>query len=156
MRLLIQRVSHASVDIDGKTAGSIGQGLLILVGCRAGDTSEDALYLARRATALRIFRDSEDRMNLSVQDIGGGALLVSQFTLYADTRKGNRPGFALSGDPAAAEKLYEEFVGHVRGILGPERVGTGVFAADMKVSLCNDGPVTVLLDSDTKFPKETP
>ncbi len=153
MKLLIQRVLQASVDIDGHRVAEIRQGLMVLVGCRAGDTEADAAYLADRLVHLRIFCDAEDRMNLSVQDIHGEALLVSQFTLYADTRKGNRPGFSLSGDPAAAQALYERFVGRVRDLLGPDRVGTGVFAADMKVALVNDGPVTIELCSDAKFPK---
>lgn len=153
MKVLLQRVSRASVDIDGVRVGEIGPGLMGLVGCRAGDTVADADYLADRLVALRIFRDAEDHMNLSVRDIGGGVLLVSQFTLYADTRKGNRPGFSLGGDPVAAKALYERLVERVRAALGTDRVATGVFAADMQVSLVNDGPVTIELCSDTKFPK---
>lgn len=154
MKLLIQRALRASVDIAGNRVAEIGPGLMVLVGCRTGDTESDADYLADRLLALRIFCDDADRMNLSVQDIGGGVLLVSQFTLYADTRKGNRPGFSLSGDPVAAKALYERLVDRVRAAIGTDRVGTGVFAADMQVSLVNDGPVTIELCSDLKFPKD--
>ena len=154
MKLIIQRVLKASVDIHGTRVAEIGEGLMVLVGCRSGDGEADADYLADRLVHLRIFCDDQDRMNLSVQDIGGSALLVSQFTLYADTRKGNRPGFSLSGDPAVAKTLYERFVARVRETLGAERVGTGVFAAEMQVSLINNGPVTIELCSDAKFPKE--
>ena len=153
MKLIIQRVLKASVDIHGTRVAEIGEGLMVLVGCRSGDGEADADYLADRLIHLRIFCDAEDRMNLSVQDINGEALLVSQFTLYADTRKGNRPGFSLSGDPAIAKALYERFVARVREALGAERVGTGVFAAEMQVALINDGPVTIELCSDAKFPK---
>ena len=156
MKLLLQRVSSASVAIDGETVASVGAGFLALVGCRTGDTPAAAAYLAERMVALRVFHDDEGRMNRSLLDIGGSALLVSQFTLYADTRKGNRPGFSLAGDPAAAKALYERFCDRVRSLLGPGRVGTGVFAADMKVSLVNDGPVTIELCSDSKFPKDAP
>ncbi len=154
MKLLVQRVSEADVAIDGETVGSIGRGVMTLVGCRSGDTAADADYLADRLVSLRIFRDADEKMNLSLKDIGGSALLVSQFTLYADTRKGNRPSFILSGDPAAAKALYERFCGRMRDLLGADRVATGVFAADMKVSLVNDGPVTIELCSDSKFPHE--
>ena len=156
MKLLLQRVSRASVDIDGQTVASIGAGFLGLVGCRTGDTPADADYLADRMAALRVFHDDEGRMNRSLLDIGGAALLVSQFTLYADTRKGNRPGFSLAGDPAVAKELYERLCARARNLLGPDRVGTGVFAAHMQVSLVNDGPVTIELCSDAKFPKSTP
>ncbi len=153
MKVLLQRVTRAAVDVDGARVGEIGAGLMGLVGCRTGDTEADADYLADRLVALRIFCDAEGRMNLSVRDIGGAALLVSQFTLYADTRKGNRPGFALGGDPTVAKAPYERLVERVRAALGAERVATGVFAADMQVSLVNDGPVTIELCSDAKFPK---
>jgi len=155
MKLLVQRVAQASVDIEGRRVGTIGRGLLALAGCRRGDSEADADYLADRLVALRIFRDDADRMNLSVVDMGGSVLLVSQFTLYADTRKGNRPGFDLAGDPGVAENLYERMAARLRGRLGPERVATGVFAADMQVALVNDGPVTLELCSDHKFPKPT-
>ena len=155
MKLLIQRVSHASVTVDGATVGAIGEGLLALVGCRRGDDERDVAWLAQKLIDLRIFRDAQDRMNRSLADIGGAVLVVSQFTLYADTRKGNRPGFDLAGDPAAAEALCRQLIDLLHEKLGSERVATGVFGADMKVSLCNDGPVTIELCSDNKFPKNS-
>lgn len=155
MKALVQRVSHAAVEVEGQTVGRIGPGLLAFVGCRRGDTESDANYLVEKLAALRVFRDAEDRMNLSVQDIGGAVLVVSQFTLYADTRRGNRPGFELAGDPAVAERLYGRFVERLQAALGTDRVATGVFAADMKVTLCNDGPVTIELCSDSRFSKES-
>ena len=154
MKILIQRVTCASVAIDGKVKGEIGRGYMALVGCRTGDTAADAGYLAERMVNLRIFEDDSGKMNKSLADIGGSALLISQFTLYADTRKGNRPGFSLGGNPADAEKLYGEFIARVSALITPERVATGCFGADMKVSLVNDGPVTIELCSDAKFPKE--
>jgi D-tyrosyl-tRNA(Tyr) deacylase len=154
MKLLVQRVSYASVEVGGRVAGQIGAGLLVLVGCRAGDGEADADYLADKVTALRIFRDARERMNLSLLDTGGAMLVVSQFTLYADTRRGNRPGFDLAGPPAVAERLCDYFAERVRSKLGAERVATGEFGADMQVALCNDGPVTIELCSDHKYPKE--
>jgi len=153
MKLLIQRVTHASVEVDGNTVGKIDTGLLVFMGCRAGDTVADVDYLVEKLLALRIFEDADRRMNCSVQDIGGTVLVVSQFTLYADTRKGNRPGFSLSGDPDTAKRLYEHGLEKVRGALGAERTAAGIFGADMRVSLLNDGPVTIELCSDAKFPK---
>ena len=153
MKFLVQRVTHASVDIDGNTVGKIGVGVLAFIGCRAGDTIRDAEYLADKLVALRIFPDDAGRMNRSVTDIQGSVLAISQFTLYADTQHGNRPGFSLSGDPAQAEILYDHTVQRLRSALGDSRVATGAFAADMKVSLLNDGPVTIELCSDTKFEK---
>lgn len=153
MKILVQRVAHASVEVDGQTVGRVGQGLLAFLGCCRGDSPDDVRFLADKLVALRIFRDAQDRMNLSLADTGGAVLLVSQFTLYADTRKGNRPGFDRTGDPAAAEKLYESFASLLRERLGADRVATGVFAADMRVCLCNEGPVTIELCSDAKFPK---
>lgn len=153
MKLLAQRVTQAWVEVGGRRAGQIGPGLLTLVGCRRGDADADADHLADKLAALRIFPDAEGRMNRSVEETGGAVLLVSQFTLYADTRKGNRPGFELAGDPAAAERLCERLAARLRARLGPERVATGVFAAAMQVTLCNDGPVTIELCSDAKFPK---
>ena len=148
MKLLLQRVSEASVTIDGERVGEIGPGYLALVGCREGDTPEDADRLAVRAANLRVFEDDEGRMNRSVLDVGGSILAVSQFTLYADTRKGNRPSFVLAGDPALAEALYERVVADLRSLLGAERVATGRFGADMKVALVNDGPCTIELVSE--------
>ena len=144
MKLLLQRVSEASVTIGGERVGEIGPGYLALVGCREGDTPEDADRLAVRAANLRVFEDAEGRMNRSVLDVGGSIL----FTLYADTRKGNRPSFVLAGDPALAEALYERLVADLRTLLGAGRVATGRFGADMKVALVNDGPCTIELVSE--------
>lgn len=148
MKLLLQRVSEASVTIGGERVGEIGPGYLALVGCRTGDTPEDADRLAVRAANLRVFEDAEGRMNRSVLDAGGAILAVSQFTLYADTRKGNRPSFVLAGDPALAEALYDRVVADLRSLVGAGRVATGRFGADMKVALVNDGPCTIELSSE--------
>ena len=150
MKILIQRVAYATVEVDGKTIGKIGAGLLAFIGCRIGDTALDADYLVEKLLALRIFEDGEGRMNRSVQDIGGSVLAISQFTLYADTRKGNRPGFSLALAPETAKGLYEHALEAVRGALGAERTASGIFGADMKVALLNDGPVTIELCSDHK------
>ena len=144
MKLLLQRVAHASVEIDGETVGSIGAGFLALVGCRTGDTPADADYLADRMVALRVFHDDEGRMNRSLLDIGGSALLVSQFTLYADCKKGNRPSFIHAGAPDEAEALYEYIIERCRENVPV--VETGSFGAEMKISLVNDGPFTIILD----------
>ena len=144
MRGLIQRVSTARVDIDGACAGEIGEGLLILVCAMQGDTEINAETLARKVAALRIFRDEAGKMNRSLTDIGGSALVVSQFTLAADTSRGNRPGFSAAAPPERGEQLYEHFCTMltVAGIT----VATGRFGADMKVSLTNDGPVTISME----------
>ena len=148
MKILLQRVSEAAVRIGGETAGAVGRGYLALVGCRAGDTAEDCDRLAVRTANLRVFEDDAGRMNRSVLDVAGSVLAVSQFTLYADTRKGNRPSFVEAGDPAEAELLYERFLADMRSLLGPDRVAQGRFGADMKVSLVNDGPCTIELRSE--------
>lgn len=145
MKALIQRVSEASVEVDGRRVAEIGPGLLVLLGITHSDGMDDAAWLARKIPALRIFEDEAGLMNRSVLDIGGAVLVVSQFTLYADTRKGNRPSFVAAARPEQAEPLYEALVRHLRGTLGSSRVGTGVFGAEMKVRLLNDGPVTVEL-----------
>lgn len=145
MRALLQRVSNASVAVDGEIIGSIGHGLLIFLGVAAGDTAGDADFLADKCRKLRIFADSEDKMNLSVEDISGSVLCISQFTLAADTAKGLRPSFSTAMPPAEAEKLYERFVTRLQEC--GMKVETGSFGADMKVSLLNDGPVTFLLES---------
>ncbi|MHB0914669.1 MAG: D-aminoacyl-tRNA deacylase [Thermoleophilia bacterium] len=145
MRAVIQRVSEASVKVDGETVGSIGAGLAVLLGVARGDTPEDAAYIAGKLTRLRIFADSAGLMNQSVQDVGGAVLLVSQFTLLGSTRKGNRPGFADAAAPEPAERLYREVTAGVTAEGVP--VATGVFGAMMELSLVNDGPVTLLLDS---------
>lgn len=151
MRIVIQRVSHASVAVDGNIVGKIGEGILILLGIADGDTEEDIKYLADKAIGLRIFRDENDKMNLSLTDIGGEALVISQFTLYGDCRKGRRPSFDKAGKPDFAEMMYEKFLSYMRSVLG--KVECGVFGADMKVELLNNGPVTLIIDSK---PKKTP
>jgi D-tyrosyl-tRNA(Tyr) deacylase len=149
MRTVIQRVSQASVTIEGIEKSSINAGLLILLGIEHEDTEEDILWLCRKIAALRIFSDEAGLMNLSIQDIGGEMIVVSQFTLFASTKKGNRPSFIRSARPETAIPLYEKFV----SILHQESscpVQTGEFGADMKVSLLNDGPVTILIDSKNR------
>jgi D-tyrosyl-tRNA(Tyr) deacylase len=146
MRLVIQRVRHASVTVEGTTTGQIGAGLLVLAGCAPTDQEADLSWLARKLVALRIFADENGQMNRSVRDVGGQVLVVSQFTLLADARKGNRPSYAGAAPPAVAEPLYERFVALVAQELG-QPVPTGIFGADMQVSLLNDGPVTIVLDS---------
>lgn len=145
MKAVLQRVERASVEVDGHAAGAIGAGLLVLLGVAKGDSSAHADYLADKILNLRIFSDEDGKMNLSVIDKGGGILVVSQFTLYGDCRKGRRPSFDEAAPPELARPLYEYFVERLRG--GGLRVETGVFQASMKVSLVNDGPVTLLLES---------
>ncbi len=147
MRAIIQRVSSASVTIDGKLHSSIGSGLLILLGIKSGDADDDVKYLAEKCTNLRIFEDEDEKMNRSLKDIGGSVLVVSQFTLYGDTRKGNRPSFVEAAPPHIAEPLYEKFVSTLQDSLGKEKVATGIFRAMMDVSLVNNGPVTVIIES---------
>ena len=149
MRAVIQRVSEASVIVDGQTVGEIRQGLVVLLGVARGDTSRDAVYLAEKTSGLRIFEDEHGKMNRSVEDISGSVLVVSQFTLLGDCRKGRRPGFTDAAEPELADMLYEDYVGIMqqRGIKG----ATGIFRAEMKVGLINDGPVTILLDSRKQF-----
>lgn len=144
MRALVQRVSSASVRVDGEVVGACGRGLLILIGARHDDMSENATRLAARIARLRIFPDDEGRFHRSVLDVGGEALVVSQFTLLADTRKGNRPSFTDAAPPEQAESLVETFVAALRD--AGARVETGVFGARMEVELVNDGPVTIVLD----------
>jgi len=145
MRALIQRVSSASVTVDGETVGAIDRGLLVLVCAMQGDNEDKADWLARKATKLRIFPDEAGRMNLSLLDIGGSALVISQFTLAADT-KGNRPGFSSAAPPEDGRRLYERFSTTMAAEGVP--VANGIFGADMKVSLVNDGPVTIWLDNE--------
>ena len=147
MKALIQRVSKASVTIDGKMHSSIEKGLLILLGIKVHDTVEDAQYIAEKSCSLRIFEDEQQKMNLSVREVGGSVLAVSQFTLYGDTRRGNRPSFIDAAPPAEAEPLYNIFVDQLRQMLGNDRVSTGLFRAMMDVELVNNGPVTVMLES---------
>ena len=144
MKIVIQRVRQASVTIDGSTRGEIGQGLLLLVGISPEDDSEDIAYAARKIVHMRIFSDEEGKMNRSVCDIGGEILSISQFTLFAETRKGNRPAFTGAAKPDRARQLYQEFN---QALAQHLPVKTGVFGADMQVSLTNDGPVTILFDT---------
>lgn len=144
MRALLQRVSEAQVRVDGEVIGQCGPGLMILVCAMQGDTDANAETLAAKVSKCRIFQDDKGKMNRSVLDIGGSALVVSQFTLAADTRSGNRPGFSTAAPPAEGERLYEHFTDTLRGLGLP--VETGRFGADMKVSLVNDGPVTIWLE----------
>jgi D-tyrosyl-tRNA(Tyr) deacylase len=146
MRAVIQRVSRASVEVEGRTVGEIQSGLVVLVGVAKGDSDRDAGYLADKIPALRIFSDESGKMNRSLAELGGGVLAVSQFTLLGDTRKGRRPGFDEAADPATARSLFERFVAALRAT-GNLRVETGLFGAHMKVELINDGPVTFILDS---------
>lgn len=150
MKALIQRVSRGSVSVDGRVIGSIRRGYVVLLGVRHGDTEADARFLAEKTAGLRIFADELGKMNLSVVEVAGGVLVISQFTLYADTRKGNRPGFTQAAGPAEAERLYEAYVALLRSIMGADRVATGVFRAEMQVELVNDGPVTIELSSDQR------
>lgn len=149
MRAVVQRVSKASVSVEGKIVGEIGQGLLVLLGVSRIDTPADADYLAEKIAGLRIFEDVDGRMNLSVADVGGAVLAVSQFTLYGDARRGRRPSFDDAARPESARELYESFVGEIRG--RGLRCETGRFQAMMSVSLTNLGPVTILLDSAKTF-----
>lgn len=146
MRAIIQRVSRASVTIDGVVRGKIGTGFVILLGVCQEDTEREAVYLADKCTGLRVFTDENDKMNLSAADVRGGLLVISQFTLYGDCRRGKRPSFVRAARPAQAAALYEKFVDQCResGLL----VETGEFGADMKVDLTNDGPVTIVMDTD--------
>lgn len=144
MKGLIQRVSHAQVVVDGEVVGAIDQGLLLLLGVEQADTEQQADKLLHKVLNYRIFADEQGKMNLSVKDIGGGLLVVSQFTLAAETKKGLRPSFSSAANPALAEQLYQYFVRQARQ--QHAQVATGIFAADMKVSLCNDGPVTFMLE----------
>lgn len=144
MKGLIQRVSHAQVVVDGEVVGAIEQGLLLLLGVEQADTEQQADKLLHKVLNYRIFADEQGKMNLSVKDIGGGLLVVSQFTLAAETKKGLRPSFSSAANPALAEQLYQYFVTQAQQ--QHSIVATGIFAADMKVSLCNDGPVTFMLE----------
>ena len=149
MRVLVQRVSRASVGVDGREVAAVGRGLLALIGVTHDDTRETAARLAAKLVKLRVFQDEQGLMNLSLHDIGGELLAVSQFTLYADTRKGNRPGFTDAAPPGQGEELYEAFVAEVRA--AGVAVKMGIFGAHMHVELVNDGPVTLLLDSEKVF-----
>ena len=147
MRAVVQRVAEASVTVDGRLVSRIGPGFLVLLGVAVGDGVAQADWISRKIAGLRVFEDAEGRMNKSLADIGGGVLLVSQFTLCADCRRGNRPSFAGAAPADAARGLYEGVAGRLRAALGEGRVATGVFQAHMEVRLLNDGPVTIVLDT---------
>ena len=146
MRAVIQRVTRASVSVDGRVAGEVAAGLMVLLGVGRQDNPESAAYLAEKIVNLRIFSDDAGKMNLSLLDTGGAALVVSQFTLYGDTRRGRRPSYIQAAPPEEANRLYEEFVRSMRAL--GVTVETGVFQAHMQVEMVNDGPVTILLDSE--------
>lgn len=145
MKCVIQRVKYASVSVDGNITGEIEKGILALVGICDEDTDADIKWMADKIIGLRIFCDENDKMNLSLEDVGGGILLVSQFTLFGDCKKGRRPNFTAAGKPDFAEMMYDKFTKYCRE--HTENVQTGVFGADMQVNLLNDGPVTLILDS---------
>lgn len=149
MRCVIQRVSEAKCVVDGNTVGEIQNGLVVLLGIEAADTEDDASWLAKKIVQMRIFSDDAGKMNLSVQDVGGNILLISQFTLHASTEKGNRPSFIKAARPEHAIPLYNRMIGLVEEQL-QKKIATGIFGADMKVSLVNDGPVTIWMDSKNR------
>ncbi len=146
MRVVIQRVTEASVVVEGQTTGEIGHGLLVLLGIEDADTGEDVAWLSQKIVNMRIFGDEQGLMNRCVTDIGGDVLLISQFTLFAQTKKGNRPSFIRAARPEKAVPLYEHMIRSFETLLG-KPIATGIFGADMKVRLLNDGPVTIVVDS---------
>jgi D-tyrosyl-tRNA(Tyr) deacylase len=146
MRVVIQRVSRASVTVENKITGSINLGLVVLMGVEDGDTDEDMEWLASKIVNLRIFNDDDGVMNLSLHEVNGNILLVSQFTLHASTRKGNRPSYIRASKPPVAIPLYEKMLARLETLLG-KKIESGIFGADMKVELVNDGPVTIVIDS---------
>ena len=150
MRLVIQRVSSASVEVEEFIVSEIETGLLILAGIEETDTAEDIDWLVKKTCQLRIFNDLEGVMNLDVQEIGGKTIVVSQFTLHASTKKGNRPSYIRAARPETAIPLYEQLIDEFKKVLGGKKVGTGIFGADMQVYLVNDGPVTIILDSKNR------
>ncbi|MBO5743227.1 MAG: D-tyrosyl-tRNA(Tyr) deacylase [Clostridia bacterium] len=147
MRIVIQRVKYASVTVDGNTVGKIDKGIMALIGFKEGDDESLLKPMAEKMTGLRIFKDEDEKMNLAISDVGGEILAISQFTLYADCRKGKRPSFTDALKPDKAEDLYNKFVEMCNSLTG-KKTKTGIFGADMKVELLNDGPVTIILDSD--------
>ena len=149
MRIVIQRVSEASVTVDEKITGAIGAGLLVLMGIEDADTDEDISWLSNKIVNLRIFNDSDGVMNLGIKDVNGDILLVSQFTLHASTKKGNRPSYIKASKPDIAIPLYEKMIQQLSTDLG-KKLQTGIFGADMKVRLLNDGPVTIVMDSKNR------
>lgn len=149
MRVVIQKVTHASVDIEKQTVASINKGLLVLVGIEDNNTDEDIAWLSAKIVNLHVFEDENDVMNLSMKDVDGEVLIVSQFTLHAATKKGNRPSYIRAARPEVAIPIYEAFVRQVETLLG-KQVPTGQFGAMMQINLCNDGPVTILIDTKNK------
>jgi D-tyrosyl-tRNA(Tyr) deacylase len=149
MRIVVQRVSEASVTVEEKITGAIGIGLLVLLGIEDADTEEDITWLSNKMINLRIFNDEQGIMNLSIKDINGDILLVSQFTLHASTKKGNRPSYIKASKPAIAIPMYEQMIQQLETDLG-KKIQTGIFGADMKVRLLNDGPVTIVIDSKNR------
>lgn len=147
MKALVQKALKGSVSVDGNIVGKTGPGFVVLIGVRHEDTEKDAEFLATKTAGLRIFPDESGKMNLSLLDTGGSALVVSQFTLHADTAKGNRPGFANAAPPEQAKHLYEKYISELQNIIGPGKVETGIFRAKMIVEIINDGPVTIELKS---------
>ena len=147
MKVVIQRVSEASVKIEGEIAGKIEKGLMILLGVSQNDSEKEVEWLSKKIINLRIFEDKEGKMNLSLQDVGGEILLISQFTLHAKTKKGNRPSFIEAARPELAILLYQKMIESLEQQLG-KKIATGEFGADMKVSLCNDGPVSIIIDTE--------
>ncbi len=149
MRAVLQRVSEANCTVDGVITGSIATGFLVLLGIEDADTAEDLEWLAQKIVGMRVFGDENGLMNKALADVGGNILLISQFTLFASTKKGNRPGFTRAARPDKAIPLYEEMIKRLSLLLGKE-IQTGIFGADMKISLVNDGPVTILMDTKNK------
>lgn len=149
MRAVLQRVTEASCVVDKKITGQIENGFLVLLGIEDADTTEDLEWLAQKIINMRVFSDEQDLMNKSLADVNGNILLVSQFTLFASTKKGNRPGFTRAARPDVAIPLYEQMIGKLSSLLG-KRIETGIFGADMKISLLNDGPVTIVVDTKNK------
>lgn len=149
MRAVLQRVSRAKVTVDGNTVGEIGRGVMLLVGMDSGDNAADYKYILDKSVNLRIFEDGDGKMNLSAADLELGLLIVPNFTIYADARKGRRPSFAMGAKPEEAKRTFEEFTDYARDNFG--KVESGIFQADMQVELVNDGPITILLDSDKIF-----
>lgn len=149
MRAVLQRVNYAQCKVEGKITGQINQGLLVFLGIESGDGPEELQWLAKKIANIRIFSDENEQMNLSISDIGGSILLISQFTLLAATKKGNRPSFIRAAKPEEALPLYETMIEELRALLG-KKVETGVFGADMKIELLNDGPVTIVMNTADK------
>lgn len=149
MKAVIQRVSKASVTVEGELISEITSGLLILLGIENADSKEDVIWLSRKIVNLRIFNDKDGVMNASLLDVGGDAIVVSQFTLHAQTKKGNRPSYIKASKPDVAIPLYENFIAQIETDLG-KKVGTGIFGADMKINLLNDGPVTIIIDTKNR------